>query len=501
MTRYFFIIFYTCYLASFINAQNLHDKNWIVVNFKVKPMLIQWDNKKMNISVIPKTAYGSDYFSVVSNKQGQLKYFANGCGIMGRDYNVLPKGDTINPGDIWTSYCMGGGGYPYNQNALILPMPGDTSRYFTFHSKALKEEIFNGTFWNSWPIRYLYYSEINSNLNNGIGDVVKKNVQILEDTLMSPIFATRHANGQDWWIIEPQLISLGFQRILLTSKGVQYVGVQNIKAFFAYETTSKGQANFSHDGKKLVMGDPYNGILLFDFDRCTGLFSQKYQKINIGYDKYVCTGLEFSPNNRFLYVALGDELWQYDLQAPDLIKSKILIDTYDGFAQPYQTGFFQSQLAPDNKIYIGATNSNYYMGIVHSPDSLGKACNFKQHDLKLPEFYRIGLPNMPNYRLGASDVNCALPVSINEKADIAKLDISVSPNPSSGYITIASKELPNTLCTWALFDAQGRYIFSQLLHNEKVSFNLPSHLPKGIYFWRVIDDGRNLQQGKLVILD
>jgi WD40 repeat protein len=318
---------------------------------------------------------------------------------------------------------------------------------------------------------------------------------------LSPVLAVRHANGQDWWIIEPQLISLGFQRVLLSSKGVQYVGVQNIKAFAAYEGTTKGQVNFSPDGRKLVMGDPYNGILIFDFDRCSGLFSSKYQKIDIGYNKYACTGVEFSPNNRFLYVALRNELWQYDLQAPDLIKSKILIDTYDGFAQPYQTAFFQCQLAPDDKIYIGSTNGNYYMSIIHSPDSLGKACNFKQHDLKLPEYYYVELPNMPNYRLGASDINCALPVSVNDKANATKLDISIFPNPTSGYITITSKELPNTFCTWALFDAQGRYVFSQLLHSEKLSLNLPPHLPKGIYFWRVVDNDRNLQQGKLVVLE
>lgn len=500
--KYIFSIIYICvFISPLLLAQNLHDKNWIVSNISKKPVLLQWNNQTINISKLEKSDYTFSPVTVISNKLGQLRYSSNGCAIMDSNNKVLPKGDTINAGEIWNSYCRFGGSYPNRESALILPIPNDTSRYFVFHSKGLKEDIFNGFGWLSWPMRYLYYSEINTELNNGIGDVVKKNVLIVEDTLADPIYAVRHANGHDWWIVEPQLVMLGFQRLLLTSKGVQYVGAQNIKAFAGYVSTSKGQGNFSHNGKKLVIGDPVNGILIFDFDRCTGLFSPKYQTINIGYNKYVCTGVEFSPNNRFLYVALGDELWQYDLQAPDLMKSKILIDTYDGFAQPYQTGFFQSQLAPDNKIYIGATNSNYYMGIIHSPDSLGKACNFKQHDLKLPELYYVDLPNMPNYRLGASDVNCALPVSINDKADVTKLEISIFPNPSSGYVTITSKELPNSFCTWALFDAQGSYIFSQLLHNGKVSFNLPTHLPQGIYFWRVMDNNRNLQQGKLVILD
>lgn len=485
------------FLGAIANGQNLHDSNWIVVNANEFPVVMQWTNNTLTMKVGKPTQYSGDYFSVVSNASGQLKFFANGCGIMGNNYKALPKGDTINPGEIWNSYCKYNGSYPYNENVLLLPMPNDTNKYVAFHNKAIKQDIFDTI---PWPIRYLYYSEIDARLNKGIGDVTQKNVLIKEDTLQDPIYAVRHANGKDWWVIAPQIITLGFQRLLLTDEGVRYVGEQNLRhSIFGY-STSKGQGNFSPDGTKLVMGDPYSGIYLLSFDRCTGLFNTLFRHIDIGYNQYSCVGVEFSPNSRFLYVSLGHELWQYDTWKEDLVASKILIDTFDGFKDPFYTRFFQQQLAPDNKIYIGSTNSNLYMGIIHQPDSLGKACGFKQHDLKLPDYYYIGIPNMPNYRLGASDPNCQLPLAVKDynKAD-SDVIFDIYPNPTAKSVYIRTTEIPQLHTYWELYDTKGTYLFSQLLHEQQVLVNFPMILPNGIYYWKIKNKNSCIQTGKIII--
>jgi hypothetical protein len=491
------IIYYFIFIVFYAKAQNQHDKNWVVQGGYGFVLRMTWEKDTMVTKFMPKNlSMLSSYFAVCSNKQGELRYYSNGCSIIGRDNKILPHGDTINPGIVWQSNCYVGNppGYPSRENVLILPMPDDTSRYFAFHTRSVNQD----SFLRPDPQTELLYSEINSQLNNGIGDVVKKNILIKSDTFHLGVYACRHANGKDWWIILPKLTSLGFHRILLTSKGVQYVGEQIIRKdiTFVDHEIHKGQGNFSHDGKKFAFGNAQSGIFIFDFNRCSGLFATKYDSISKGFFFHDYAGFEFSPNNRFLYLALKNEFWQCDLKNPDIVQRlKHIANNESG-----QKDFYQCQLAPDNRIYIGSTNRDYYMSVVHNPDSLGKACNFKPRDLKLISPYR-SLPNMPSYRLGAADPNCETSIATKDAIKGEVLDINIFPNPSSGYITITSKKLPNMLCTWALFDAQGRYIFSQLLHRENVSLNLPGYLPQGIYFWRVADGAKLLQSGKFVLLE
>ncbi|MFZ4543731.1 MAG: T9SS type A sorting domain-containing protein [Saprospiraceae bacterium] len=373
-------------------------------------------------------------------------------------------------------------------------MPRDTNHFVAFHTKAEDQYIFDSI---SLPLRQLFYSKISQSKEHVLGEVIKQRVLVKEDTFYQGIYAVRHANGKDWWVVLPQLLTLGFQRLLLTSKGVQYVGEQNIQHSIFGNHTSKGQGNFSSDGTKFAMGDPYSGIYIFDFDRCSGLFSNK-RYIDIGFNKRICAGMEFSPNSRFLYTALGDELDQYDLSAKDLLASKIQIDTFDWF--PEQTLFFQCQLAPDGKIYIGITNGNRYMSIIQQPDSLGLACDFRQHDIMLPDYYYVGLTNTPSFYLGATDPNCELPVSIKESKNTDDIMALVYPNPAIDKFTIECKNLPNDRCQMNLYDPNGRYLFSQLIYQDKVNVHLPIHLSKGMYLWQITDGDTILKNGKLMLL-
>ncbi|MFZ4544974.1 MAG: T9SS type A sorting domain-containing protein [Saprospiraceae bacterium] len=481
-----------------ITAQNLFDRNWILSGSTWNSNLLQltWNDKGLqNTRVVSKSKNGGLYNSVISNKDGNLLFFSNGCAIFDRDFHVIANGDTLNTGYIWDSYCGKAGFNTDFESILLLQVPSDTSRFIAFHTKAEDQYIFDSI---SNPLRSLSYSEIGLSKEHAFGEIVKKRVLVKEDTFYQGIYAVKHANGQDWWVILPQLLTLGFQRLLLTNAGVRYVGEQNIQHEIFGNSTEKGQGNFSLDGTKFAMGDPYSGIYIFDFDRCTGLFSNK-RYIDIGFNKKIRTGLEFSPNSRFLYVALGDELDQYDLSAKDLLASKIEIDTFDGF--PEQTLFFQSQLAPDGKIYIGSTNRNRYMSIIHQPDSLGLACDFRQHDLMLPDYYYVGLTNSPNFNLGATDPNCELPVSIKENKNTDDIMALVYPNPARDRFTIECKNLPNDRCQMNLYDPNGRYLFSQLIYQNKVNVHLPLQLVEGMYMWQITDGDRILRIGKLLLME
>jgi hypothetical protein len=113
----------------------------------------------------------------------------------------------------------------------------------------------------------------------------------------------------------------------------------------------------------------------------------------------------------------------------------------------------------------------------------------------------IALPNIPNYELGASDPNCKVPLIATEEALLEIPKAKIYPNPTSGYLTVLYRATYGKHFTFRLFDTQGREVFLYQLEDERTSLNLPSSLPKGIYFWHIANGVEVLQQGKLVLLE
>ena len=472
-----------------LKAQNKYDQVWMIEN-----KIIDW-GKETAIIKQRKTVYDLGISTTnICDKYGKLKYYSNGCAIMGANHKVLPHGDTLSPGEIFDSYCRDGLFYPSRNCVTILPMPNDTNRYFTFHVGSVKETPFDTTGYPAW---HLYYSEINSTLNNGIGDVVKKNILIVQDTfLASGVKAVRHANGKDWWIICHELFSPSFQTALLSDKGVIYQGRKVYKGKALTNNTSKGSSNFSPNGKKYATGNPYDGIHIFDFDPCNGNFSnQRY--INIGFNQYSCVGVEFSPNSRFLYVSLGDELRQYDMQAADIIKSGILIATIDTTLKE-PSSFYSMALSPNGKIYMAATHSNMTLNTIHKPDLKGTACEFKQQDFLLPSYTYVALPNIPKFRGNEIDEKCG-GVATEDKV---LLKTAIYPNPvTQGTVNIDFFDMPDfNTGHWQLFNITGQQVAQFELKKGHLECNFDlGDLAKGLYFYGVELDGRLVSNGKLVL--
>ncbi|MFK7810645.1 MAG: PKD domain-containing protein, partial [Saprospiraceae bacterium] len=147
-------------------------------------------------------------------------------------------------------------------------------------------------------------------------------------------------------------------------------------------------------------------IDLYEFDRCTGLLNNHLQikEEEIG----VPGGVAFSPSGQFMYIAVWDKILQFDLTVVDIAASRDTVAIYDGFVEwitptlSNPTRFYNMQNGPDGKIYISCPNtSSRYLHVIDEPDSAGIACNFLQHHIELPSFNNHGLPNFPNYRLGA----------------------------------------------------------------------------------------------------
>jgi hypothetical protein len=466
-----------------------------------KIMVLEWGKNTLpdtsTLQIRSKITVGSPNASIC-DKNGKLKYYSNGCAIAGSDYQMLPNGGQINPGWVHQEYCYDDSTNPYPaaNNIVFLQNPIDTNKHYLFHTARADFDILSENLY--LPYTQFYYTEIDAKKGTA-GVVTKKNILLVHDTLseIGP-FACKHANGQDWWVIIPAIFSHSYHRVLLTKDSVRYIGKQKIAEKYGYTRSDwSSQGAFSPNGKKYVRTCPQSGTHIFDFDRCTGLLSNPIFIDTLGPFHYY-SGAAFSPNSRFLYLTNIDVLYQYDLEADNILESRIEIAVPDSFLNEYgdPMNFYRCQLAPDNKIYIGSAGTMNWLNIIHKPDEKGLACDFRQHDLKLPRSYFEGLPNMPHYRMPKLEgVDCS------KKEDSNGATFLLYPNPTKGHLHLKTLGISTPNFTWELYDALGHLVFSQRITNIVEDFELPIFLTQGIYFWRVLDDMKQLQSGKLVLIE
>jgi PKD domain len=239
--------------------------------------------------------------------------------------------------------------------------------------------------------------------NNGLGAVIEKNILLVSDTLANAgLTATKHANGRDWWIVVPEIVSNRYHTLLITQDTIFQLFSQPIGVVWPPFTDITSQAVFLNDGSKYLRFSDEVGLQIFDFDRCSGLFSNP-ELINFDFDEGYFSGLAASRSSRFVYVSDRLNLYQYDLRSTDIESTKTIIDTYDNFTNPYACDFFNPQLAPDGKIYLGTWGGCKNLHVIKHPERKGLACDFQQHGITLNTFHVGGLPNNPNYRLGPLD--------------------------------------------------------------------------------------------------
>ncbi len=178
----------------------------------------------------------------------------------------------------------------------------------------------------------------------------------------------------------------------------------------------------------------YGGLDIFDFDRCSGELSNP---LHTSFPLSSAMGVAFSPNSRFLYLSLYHVLYQFDMQAADVLASKDTVGVFDGTKAPFDAIFHTAQLAPDGKIYISCGNADTVYHIIERPDEKGDSCLFRQHSLSLPS-PSLGVPNFPNYRLGAlTSSPCDTLTGLNEVERTEKEKIlKIYPNPATDFVTI-----------------------------------------------------------------
>lgn len=442
------------------------------------------------------------------DESGKLLFYTNGIYVANHLHEPLINGRGLNPNDF--TYDFADIGLPLAQGAMIIKKPLSDNQYYLFHGAIDFPDEPSTTV--SIHVSELYYSLVDpfyQLAGRQRGRVIEKNVILRQDTLtLDNLTGVRHANGRDWWIFIGEYRTNVYYRFLLTPNGVeeytpQQVGIDPVGG--------AGQAVFSPDGSRYVRYnqryiDDGGHISIYDFDRCSGELSN-HQRINIK-DEASFGGAAISPNSRFLYISSMDYVYQYDLNAVDIIATKDTVAIYDGFytTHPlFTTRFYMAQLAPDGKIYINSPGGKDYLHVIHQPDSLGQACRLEQHGIKLPTYNSASLPHFPNYRLGAlANSPCD---TIRETTNTIQLkdqfQISTYPNPVQTQLTV-DLTLPSYAKLQA-FRLELRNAYGQLIERRQLREYTPIYrfevadLPRGVYFVNLYQEQKIVAVQRIVV--
>ena len=311
----------------------------------------------------------------ISNSAGELLFYTNGKIVWDKNHNIMSNGTNL------------GGDQSSTQSAIIVPAPETPNIYYIF---TVDEHNDNR--------QGLSYSVVNMQLNNGLGAVTNKNINLLAKCA-EKITAVKSNNCNEFWVI-----AYGNQNANTTN---------NLNSFFAFKVSidgvnhnyvrstfndiqglrdGRGYLKVTADGSKIAIahqGLAEQGLKLYDFDNTTGqVYNQQQlypQDDNTG-QFYLAQpyGIEFSLSGKYLYVTFTMNntdtdalLLQYDLQDNNYGRLVSRDITFRGALQ----------MAPDGKIYRSLSESynfgSKYVGVIQNPEAIGTNANYLHNAINL----------------------------------------------------------------------------------------------------------------------
>lgn len=417
--------------------------------------------------------------TTMSNSEGELQFYSNGCAVYNAEHQLMENGDGINDVSIeFDEFCPGG--YPAGNSTVSILDPGNDNKYYIIHKPV-----------DNLRTREILYTYIDISEANGLGAVQNKNEIIYDDTRLSYglLNACKHENGRDWWItqvIDSTNIWLTF---LVDDQGISLFDTQEVGPAYLVNNPFS-QAVYNRDGTKFAIISSEHDVVVYDFDRNTGALSfQQQVMLNEQDPQQFSRGAMFSPNNRFLYANTQRELYQIDMWEADLQDGLELIDVWDGFVEEtigIPVTFGNMIHGPDCKIYMSPSAGVQYMHMIEYPDEKGVDCEFKQHSIKLdlygPAFYSN---TIPFYRMG-EDAPCdPTLVGLADVYGVGEIPYRIYPNPVS-EIAILDIEPDAEIVRYELLSVDGQVIRSADVAGLQTTIDM-FVLGSGMYFLRVYD--------------
>jgi gliding motility-associated-like protein len=351
------------------------------LDFRSQDPTVDNTNDMLNVLTCP---------AVMSDSTGEILLYTDGLTVFNRYSGVVPNGSGL---------------HGFTQGALpviIVPRPGNDSIYYIFTAGRPKMSPADPT-----TVYGLEYSEVNIFKNNFVGEVTKKNKQLLAPPVSTKITAVKNSNGIDYWVIAHKFDSREFCAFRVTENGVDTTSYKS-SSIGTYHTPPGETNNFigfmkvSPDGTKLASAIHGTKVFeIFDFNAATGDVTNAIVSDTIFLDAY---SVEFSSDSKFLYgtaTPVNVEpldpphslIYQFDISDGNQIFEPssyvtIALDTVGS----YYGGI---QLGTDGRIYVSRSPNGYgALSVIQNPKRKGLACNFKESDVPLAgKRSYFGFPN------------------------------------------------------------------------------------------------------------
>ena len=391
---------------------------------------------------------------------GNVIFYTNGEQVWNKNHQVMPNGSGLN------------GSYSSTQSGLVVPKPNSPNEFFIFTSDY--EGRSEG----------LQYSIVDMTLDNGLGDITQKNIQLVTPVTEN-LTAIKHGNTVDYWLITHKWNSNEFYSYLVTQNGVQQPvvsaagGVHN-----GLVGNAIGQLKVSPNGNQIaIINRNQDAVEMFTFDNNSGIIGNPYSLT--GFSSPGLYGLEFSAKARRLYVtaysgfANQSHLYQFDLEAGSPAAINNSLTTIADFAEVYIGAL---QIGPNAKIYL-SRRSTPYVGVINDPENIGLACNFDPQGVTLVRNCWMGLPAF---------VQSDFYTSREEKK--RQMGLNVYPNPSNSVVNVSVKKSGEYEVS--LMNSMGQTLASKPLILD-TAFEV-NKLTPGVYFIEIAGvDGKVVE--KLVV--
>ena len=434
----------------------------------------------------------------ICDENGELMLMSNGCAVLDRNAHVIPGGEGLNPGDIHSRYCpdfyLG-----FHQILMLPDLVNDDYTLLIHKDIAVDRNI--GRYFSP----HLYYTLVERLPDNSF-NVTTKNLAIRgKDAAYDQLAAIPHSNNKDWWVLENHGHHTSDYLIYIVNKDTAYLAsTQSIGPSLYNFDIDGSQLVFSPDGSKLCMHTQKDGIILFDFDRTTGLLSNYrnyFEDWMINTDSTVLDGLCFSPDSRLLYISSAVDLYQLDESDPTnpiefIIHIPRLLDDLIGW--PTQLG--EMHIGPDCRIYISPRWVSGNLHVIHNPNAKGISCDVEFKAITMPSLIHRKIPNYSFYHMAKEVPLCDSTIGwISTLVDFIpdlQDELFLYPNPTDGHVTMTTTfSLTNGRID--VFNATGQLVLTDNYSGQEKEMFIPGQ--GGVFFIKISDkNGKIISTGKVL---
>jgi len=446
----------------------------------------------------------------MSDREGNLLFYSNGCKLWDANHEVIPGSDPLLPGEFHEEWCVGNSwnGMPRVSTMMGLPfeLSEDSTLYYIYH---VRDSFIDEPF---FTVISFFREHAVLHTDSGLEVLYTDSAVTTSRTYAGFFNAIRHENNRDWWLIHLIEDSVAFEAILINEDGSrggkEFVTSPYPPPLLELRHATSGQLVANQNGTKLVNIVAENSFLFSEFDRETGEVEVLIRDSLPLWDPPYITfrGAQFSPNGRFIYVSVDSLIYQLDTEGEHFPHNAEEIAFTDR-AHPSgrKDDISTMQIGRDCKIYIMTKSNTDFYHIIHRPDEKGVASMPDIRGIRLPTLNGNTIPTFPNYRLGTPYENWC--DSLTTSADGPLVPTSQGrwllwPNPARDQVSLAHTADMKEMHSVVIYDQMGRQVFERRFSQLRPTYQLDiSALSAGLYYVRMTTSEGKTQTVKLVKME